>query len=242
MNLPNISTPTYEVKLFSQDKPVKFRPFLVKEQKLMLMAAEAKTSEDTANIVKQIAQNCLIDNINVDELPLVDLELLFLNFRARSIGENIITYFKCKNKNSSQEECGMVIELPINLLEVPVVNADVQKKIMITDNVGVQMKYPTFEAVTLLSSEKFNDDPDAEFKAAAMNIDYVFDENGIYKSKDVKLEDLLNFIYSMPPDRYKKIEEFFNNLPTVRKEIDHDCPKCKFKHHFVLEGLNDFFI
>ena len=176
MNLPNISTPTYEVKLFSQDKPVKFRPFLVKEQKLMLMAAEAKTSEDTANIVKQIAQNCLIDNINVDELPLVDLELLFLNFRARSIGENIITYFKCKNKNSSQEECGMVIELPINLLEVPVVNADVQKKIMITDNVGVQMKYPTFEAVTLLSSEKFNDDPDAEFKAAAMNIDYVFDE------------------------------------------------------------------
>lgn len=241
MKFPTIATPTYEVKLLSREKPVKFRPFLVKEQKLMMMVAEEKSLSETNKIIKQIASNCILDpEVNVDELPLVDIELLFLNFRARSMGEMINTYFKCKNKVNNVE-CGMVIETPINLLEVPVVNKDVEKKIMVTDSVGVQMKYPTFDIINQLSSTENSEDPDIEFKAAAMNIDFIFDKESVYYAKDAELNDLLNFIYSMPPEKYQQIENFFDKIPTVRKELQKTCPKCSYEHSFVLEGLNDFF-
>jgi T4 bacteriophage base plate protein len=244
MNLPNISTPIHEVKLISQKDPVKFRPFLVKEQKLMLMANEAKDDKETANTIKQIAKNCIVtEGIDVDDLPLVDIELLFLNFRARSVGEMINAMFRCRNTRDDNggAECGMTVEVPINLLEIPVVNLDVNRKIMITDKVGVQMKYPTFDVASTLLQSKESRDPDVEFKAVAMNIDYIFDDNGIYYAKDASQEELLNFIYSMPPDKYKEIEAFFDQMPTTKIEIDKKCPRCSYEHHFVLEGINDFF-
>lgn len=138
MKLPRIDYPIHEVKLLSQKEPVKFRPFLVKEQKLMMMAVETDEIATTISTVKQIINNCLIDEIDVDFLPLVDIEILFLNLRARSMGEVTQVYFKCKNKIDTMkkfglesvdlekdgEECGMVIEVPVNLLTVPIVNQD----------------------------------------------------------------------------------------------------------------------
>ena len=242
MKLPTISTPIYEVSLLSRKEPVKFRPFLVREQKLMLMAAEAKSQAESTSAIKQIAKNCILDeDLDIDNLPLVDLELLFLNFRARSMGEVISTYFKCKNI-VEEKECGMVVEIPVNLLEVPVVNSDVDKRIMVSENVGIQLKIPTFEIVNKLINEENDQDPESDFKAAAMNIDYIFDENGVYKSEEASMEDLLNFIYSLPPEKYNLIEKFFERIPTIRKKLQQRCPKCSYEHKFVLEGLNDFFI
>jgi T4 bacteriophage base plate protein len=248
MNLPKISTPIYEVKLMSIDKPVQFRPFLVKEQKLMMMAVESKDPMEAVKTMKQIATNCILDKIDVDSLPLVDIEILFLNFRARSMGEVMNVYYKCKNdivdENNNKKECGMVIDVDVNLLEVPIKNQNVETKIMITEDIGIQMKLPTFEFINKLLSDNVPklDDEDDSVYTAAMCVDYVFDKESVYYAKDCTAEEMMNFLYSLPPDKYTKIENYFENLPTVRKEMDAECPKCGFKHNFVLEGLNDFFI
>ena len=250
MKLPTISTPTYEVKILSREKPLKFRPFLVREQKLMMMAVEAKDPRENINIMKQITKNCVLEDIDVDSLSLVDFEILFLNFRARSMGEIINVYYKCKNEFIGSEDeitqiCNMVMDVPINLLEVDVINSENEKRIMISDDVGIQMKLPTFEVIEKLMSTDPDDEEeinDAEYKAAAMCIEYVFDKDSVYYAKDATLDEMMNFIYSLPPGKYEKIENYFKNLPTIRQESEAICSKCGFKHKFVLEGLNDFFI
>jgi hypothetical protein len=249
MKLPIISTPIYEVNLFSQKEPVKFRPFLVKEQKLLLMATEQDDVNEVIKIVKQIVKNCILDEtINVDELPLVDIEKLFLNFRARSMGENIDVFFKCKNMvgNDGEEkkECGMVIEGSINLLEVPIVNEDFISKIMLTDDVGVKMRLPTFEMIQKLSNIQNNSEEseNEEFISVASCIDFIFDKETVYYSKDATEEEMINFLLSLEPEKYDLILNFFKTLPTIRQKLDKTCSKCGFEHKFVLEGLNDFFI
>jgi len=247
MKFPTIATPTYEVKLFSQENPVKFRPFLVKEQKLMLLATEQTDANEVVNTIKQIIKNCLLDeNIDVDKLPLIDIEVLFLNFRARSIGENINVFFKCKNEigeGDQKSECGMIIDGSIDLLSVPVVNLDQNStKIMINDDVGLQMKYPTFEIIQKLSNPAENLEENDEFKTIALCIDYIFDKENVYYSKDATVEELVEFVMNLPAEKYDLLTNFFKSLPTVRQELNKDCPKCGFKHKFVLEGLNDFFI
>lgn len=248
MKFPSITTPIHEVKLFSQKEPVKFRPFLVKEQKLMLIATEETDPSEVMKTIKQIIKNCLIDeSIDVDKLPLVDIELLFLNFRARSMGESINVYFKCKNfvpEEGKEElkECGMLIDSSVNLLQVPVVNLDYTTKVMINDEIGVQLKYPTFENIQKLTNPADNLEENSEFKSIAMSVEYIFDKDNVYYAKDATIEEIIDFLMTLPPDKYQLIIEFFRNLPTIRQEIDKECPKCALKHKFVLEGLNDFFI
>jgi hypothetical protein len=243
MQFPTISTPTYEVKLLSREKPVKFRPFLVKEQKLMLLAVESKDPIETIKILKQVASNCILDDdIDLDSLSYVDLEVLFLNFRARSMGEVVNVFFKCKNEIDGQDKpCGMIMKFPINLLEVPVVNGDLETRIMIDDNVGIQMKIPSFEFLKILLEKNLTDE-EGDYKTAAMCIEYIFDKDNVYYAKDATLDELINFLYNLPPDKYAKIERFFQDLPKVKQVIDHKCPKCSFEHKIVLEGLSDFFI
>ena len=208
----------------------------------MLLATEETDPAEVVKTVKQIVKNCLLDDsIDVDKLPLIDIELLFLNFRARSMGEVVNVFFKCKNEVGDGKRCGMVMKLPVNLLEVPVVNADVETRIMLDDNVGVQMKIPSFEFMKTILEEN-SDEDDGDFRTTALCVDYVFDKEGVYYAKDATLDEMINFLYNLPPDKYEKIEKFFNHLPKVKKVIDHVCPKCSYEHKLVLEGLGDFFI
>jgi T4 bacteriophage base plate protein len=245
MEFPKIATPTYDVKLFSRKDPIKIRPFLVKEQKLLMMAVEEKNLVTTVDTIKQIAKNCVIDNINIDDLPMVDLEIIFLNMRARSMGETAKVYFKCKNvveTEGVQGTCGMLIDLDIDLLNVPVINTDSEKNIKITDTIGVQMKYPTFSVLRDIVDDANIKNNDSEFRTAAMCIEYIYDKDSVYYTKDATVEETMDFIYSLPPESYEKIANFIKRLPTIGTSIDKSCPKCGVQHNFVLEGLNDFFI
>jgi len=239
MMLPQISYPIYEVPLLSQKLPVKFRPFLVSEQKLMMMAAEAKETKTTIDTIKQIINNCLIEKIDVDSLPLVDLEILFLNLRAKSIGETTSLYFKCENEVESLK-CGMIIEVPINLLEIPIVNRNLEKKISFSDKVGVMMKYPTFEIINKLIETK--NVSDMEFTVVINCIDYIFDEVSIYKAKDATQEELLAFVMKLQQEKYELMKTFIENSPRAKLTIEKECSKCKYLHKINLEGLEDFFI
>jgi hypothetical protein len=260
MNLPRIEQPTYEVKLLSRDQPVKYRPFLVKEQKIMMMAVEAKEVETTLRAIKQIITNCLISPINVDDLPLADLETMFLNLRARSMGEVISLYFKCTNMvdyipapNTAmshtidvmgnvvkpQIQCGMVIEVPVNLItDVKQTNTGIDKKIMVSDDIGVIMKYPSLEMVDKLLKAN---DSQVMYTVVASCLDTIFDKESVWKANDATTEELIDFVEHLPGDKFDLLTNFIDNIPKSKFETKKKCPKCHYEHDFVLEGLSDFF-
>lgn len=257
MNLPTLDHPIYTVKLISIDKPVSYRPFLVKEQKLLLMAVEAKDVDTIIKTIKQVINNCVVDPIDVDELPLVDLETMFLHLRARSLGEVMSLYYKCTNQvivppnpNSGMmssasgvpfheyKACNMVIEVPVNVLQIPVINKDTPKKIMISDSIGVQMRYPSISMIDkLLKTEN----SEALFSVVATCIETIFDKENIYKTKDATIDEVTKFVENMPPEKFELLEKFIENTPKNRFETKKKCPKCNYEHDFLLEGLSDFF-
>jgi len=241
MKLPVIAHPLYDVQLLSQSDSIKIRPFTVREEKLMLMATEAKDLKTTIDALKQIINNCVVSpNFDVDNIAMIDMETIFLNLRARSIGEQGFAYYKCKNmiEDPTPKECGMVMDLPIDFLKVPIINTGRDKRIMFTDTIGVQMKYPTFGLIKHLI-----DVPENEVESTiAMNcIDLVFDENSVYKGADCTQDELAEFIDNLPADKYEQIKAFINNLPKTHLEIKRTCTKCGFKHEITLEGVEDFF-
>ena len=243
MNLPKIDQPIYEVTLLSREKPVKFRPFLVKEQKIMLMAAEAKEPETTIKAIKQIITNCLLDDVNVDELPLADLETLFINLRARSMGEVLNLYFKCTNRVGEiglETTCNMVLEVPVNLLtDVKQTDGPPSKKIMLTEEMGVFMKYPSMEMIDNLLKAN---DVAVMFTVVASCIEKIFDKEEVHETKDASPEEVISFVETLPIDKFELLEKFIEKIPKSHFKTLRKCNKCGFEHEFVLEGLSDFFI
>jgi len=248
MTLPQIVTPEYEVKILSKDKPIKYRPFLVREQKIMMMAVEAKDIQSTVTAVKQIIKNCVLEkNFNVDDLPLVDIETLFINLRARSMGEILNTYFKCTNMISEDQhvmmtpkQCGMIIEVPVNLLtDVKLSNEPLPNKIMLTQDVGVLMKYPSLELVNKLLE---SNNETMIFTLVSSCIDKIFDKDSVYKAKDATQEEMNSFVENLPTESFKLLDEFIDKIPKSKVEMEKKCSKCGFQHKFVLEGLGDFFL
>ncbi|MGH7744812.1 MAG: hypothetical protein ACREQ5_08360 [Candidatus Dormibacteria bacterium] len=242
--LPKIEQPIYTATILSQPKPVEFNIFTVRESKILMMAKEGKELSGMVDALRQILANCLVDKtINVAQLPMVDLEWLFLNIQARSFGEKTPLYFKCNNlvKTDDQvekHECGMVIELEVDLLKVPIVGANVETKIMLTEHDGLQMRFPNFETTQQLL--KTSDDMQDVVLAAGC-VDYVFDATAVYYPKDMLPGELQDFIEALPITKYMMIEQFLANCPTIRETVSKDCPKCGFHHVITLEGLEDFF-
>jgi hypothetical protein len=241
MKLPKIEHPIHEVKITSKKDPVRIRPFLVKEQKILMMAVESGEIEEVVKSIKQVVVNCCLEDIDVESLPLIDLELLFLNLRARSVGENIDLYFKCKNQIEPDVECGMVIDISVDILKDVVANIpEINDIIMVTDKVGLKMKFPTFSVFAI---DMNNVDEDYLLEDVICEcIDTIFDEEEVYNGASIPKEEKLEFISQLQTEQYARIEEFLRNTPTITYEGDHVCPKCSFQHKVRLEGLQDFFI
>lgn len=242
--LPKIDVPIFEVNLPLMKKKVKYRPFLVKEEKILLMAMESKEETEIALAIKQIVNNCVITKLDIDELPIVDLEYLFLHLRARSIGEIIELQYQCNN-NVSQEDgtekkCGALIKFELNALEIaPETDTVVEKKIQLTENLGVVMKYPNYKMIENLTSTS-----EAEMVVETITscIDYIYDNDGVYYAKDVKKEELVDFIDSLTREQFEKIQNFFENIPKLRKKMNFVCGKCGYKDEITLEGIQSFFV
>jgi hypothetical protein len=243
MKLPQTTYPIYEVQLVSQKDPIKFRPFTVKEEKLLLMAIMAQDIETIVNSLKQIINNCVIDpNFNVDEMAMIDLEVIFCHLRARSIGEVSQQVFKCKNEvegPAGKKPCGMLIQVPIKYLEIPIINLDVEKHIKLSDTMGVKMRFPTYNLIRRIASMKERDD--LELIIAAGCIDQIYDTENVYNAKDCTEDELILFLEGLLSDKYEKIKAFCDKLPQSKLTVEKDCTKCGYHHTFVLEGLEDFF-
>jgi DNA-directed RNA polymerase subunit M/transcription elongation factor TFIIS len=242
--LPKIDTPLYEITLPLSKQKIKFRPFLVKEEKILLMAMESEEEEAVLLAIKQIVNNCCIDDINVDDLPILDLEYMFLQLRARSVGEIIDLEYKCNNEVKDEEgldkPCNHIIKLSFNALEIyPEQDENHSCKIQLTQKLGVVMKYPDFKIM-----EKIRNLKESEIlgKLVSSSIDYIYDEESIYYSKDVEEKELLDFVDSLTRDQFQKIQDFFDNIPKMKKTLDFKCGKCGYQEEMVLEGLQSFFV
>lgn len=238
--LPKIQAPTYEITLPVSHKSIKFRPFLVKEQKILLMAMESSDESDIGNNIQQVLRNCLIsENVNIDDLPIADIEYYFLNLRARSIGEIVESRYRCNNVVNGKE-CGNIMDTEINILDIKVEIPEIKDDVIrLTDKIGVKMKYPNFDLVKKLKNVESV--ADVSFELIINCIEYVFDDENLYYAHETPKEELLSFLESLTKDQFEKIENFIDNLPKLKKTIEIDCKKCGFHHIIEVEGLEDFF-
>jgi len=245
MALPKLEVPTYELELPISKQKIKFRPFLVKEQKVLLMAMESEDSNSIQNAVIDILNVCILTpDFNLSETPIIDVEYLFLNLRAKSVGELVENKYRCNNEVDKGEgvkkECGNVIETQINLTEVkPITDVEVSPEIQLTDKIVVKMKLPKFEIVS--DSSKMGDIAKLTFNMIASCIEYIYDGEQFYYAKETPQEELIGFIEMLSQEQFEKMENFFNNMPKLKKNVQLTCKKCGFEHNFEMEGLESFF-
>ena len=244
MALPKIDVPIYEVKLISTGKPVRIRPFLVKEQKLFLMASESEDVKETLNVIRQVLKNCILDEVDVDSLPTFDLEYLFMNLRARSVEEVVDLRYKCnnkvKNEKGEEETCKGVVEFKVNLLEIePTKNPDHTNKIQLTENLGICLKYPTFE---MFSRYENMDENDVMISVLIDCIDFIYDKENIYYAKDTPKKELEEFIDNLQQKDLEKVKTFFDTMPEIKKNVQFKCPKCSYEEDMVIKGMQNFFV
>ena len=250
MKLPKIDLPIYDFELPSTGRKIKFRPFLVKEQKILLMALEEQKSEQAESndqtiidAVKQIIKNCIVEtNFNVNEMSSFDIEYFFLHLRARSISEKVNMSFRCKN-TVEDKECNNLMQFEHDILNSTVIekNPNHNKTIFFTKDVGVVMKYPSFNAVEVLINKNKKNSVEAALDMIINSIDYFFDKDGVYPIKELDKKDILEYIENIPKSSFDKIDNFFNTMPVVKSNIEHKCSKCGFQHVIPLEGLTSFF-
>lgn len=242
--LPKLDVPIHEVKLLSTGKVIRFRPFLVKEQKLFLMASESEEPKETVNVIRQVLRNCIIDDINVDDLPTFDLEWLFMHLRARSVEEVVDLKYKCNNvvKDEKGEDarCTGTVNFKLNLLEVePIKHPNHTNKIQLTENLGICLKYPSFEMI-----QKYEDMNEAEIMSKVLVdcIDYLYDKEQVYYAKDNTREELEEFVDNLQQKDLEKLRDFFDTMPEIKKDVHFKCPKCGYEEEISIKGLQNFFV
>ena len=240
MPLPKIDVPTYELVLPLTKKKIKFRPFLVKEQKNLLMAMESDDSETVHNSIKDILNNCtLTEDVVIDKLPILDVEYYFINLRAKSVGELVEAKYRCNN-DVGEKICGNVMEVNLNLTDINLSGEVSEEDIQLTDKIFVKMKYPEFYVVK--DSINLNSVDMVTFNMIAESIEYLYDGEQYYYAHEAQPGEFLHFIENLNQAQFEKLEEFFNDLPKLKKDVEIKCNKCGFDHSIEVEGLESFFV
>lgn len=230
MALPLLNeTPKYEMKIPSTGKKVKFRPYLVKEEKILMMAAESQDINQITNTVIDTILTCVDGNIRKQELTTFDVEYMFLQLRAKSVGENIALKIKC-------DECGHQNDYEVNIDEI---KCDVKKKdniIKLSDKISVEMQYPSYSMLD------FDEDPnEAGFAIMGRCIKAVIAEDERIELADESEESIANFIGSMTQGQFEKVSSFVQDMPAVKHEIDFICGACGHNNNILLQGMQSFF-
>tara|TARA_B100000424_G_scaffold239800_1_gene206825 strand:+ start:907 stop:1620 length:714 start_codon:yes stop_codon:yes gene_type:complete len=236
MPLPKIVTPSYELKLPSNGKKISYRPFLVKEEKILILAIESDSLKEISRSIKDILKNCILTKgIKVDELPTFDIEYLFLNIRSRSIGESIELVVTCPDDGETKVNTTIYID------EIEVKkNKEHSTDIKIDDTYTMRMKYPSLDEF-IDENFNFEGQSDNSFDIIASCIDMVFSEEEAWEAKDCTKKELIEFVEQMNSAQFKEIEKFFDTMPQLSHQIEVQNPKTKVKSTVTLEGLASFF-
>jgi hypothetical protein len=240
MALPKIDVPTYEIELPVSKTKIKYRPFLVKEQRNLLMAIESSESTTIQQNIKDILYNCtLTEGVNIEKLPIIDVEYYFINLRSKSVGEVVESRYRCNNE-VNDVECGNIMEKDVDLTQIKVkMNDDISPEIQLTPNISIKLKYPEFGIVK--DSLRYENINDVTFNMIAQSIEYIYDGQQFYYATESTPEELIEFVEGLNQEQFSKIENFFNNLPKLKETLNITCSKCGFQHKIEVEGLESFF-
>ena len=242
MGLPKIDVPTYKVVIPSTQKQITIRPFLVKEEKILLTALASEDVEQIADATKQIVANCILtDGVDVDKLEIFDLEFLLLRLRIHSVGETTKIRF-LPIKNTECEECAKAREVEVNLNEAKIEkDPNHNKKINLTDTVGLIMSYPKGKLLPKIEIARLSDDVTEYFKILWNCVEAVFDGENITSNKDVSVAEGIEFLESLNSEQFEKIEKFFVTMPKLKQTVKIKCKSCDFEQDYVMSGLDNFF-
>ena len=239
MPLPTIETPTYELKLYSTNKKIRYRPFLVKEEKVLIIALESKDQSAITHAVKEVLKKCILTKgVDVDSLPTFDIEYLFLNIRAKSIGEDIKLTVTCPDDGETK------VPVTIYVDEIKVTKPRGHTKdVVLDDKMTLRMKYPSLNQFI---ENNFNTDDeetlvDKTFRVVADCMDTIYTGEDAWDAKDYTPQERMDFVEQLNSSQYKKVENFFSTMPKLSHKIEVVNPNTKEKGSVVLEGLADFF-
>jgi hypothetical protein len=204
------------------------------------MAMESDDSSAAHSAIRDILYNCtLTEGVDIEKLPIVDVEFYFINLRAKSVGEVIDSKYRCNNI-VSDKECGNLMESNLNLLNVKVeMDETISPEIQLTEKLMIKMKYPEFGIVK--DSINMESDTDITFNMLAQSIEYIYDGEQFYYGHETPINEMVQFVEGINQEQFMKVEEFFNNLPKLKEKVEMTCSKCNFHHVIDVEGLESFF-
>jgi len=236
MALPKIDVPTYELVVPSTDEKIKYRPFLVKEEKLLLIAMESGKNEDILRGVKEIVDACTFSKLKLGDMPMFDVEYIFLQIRSKAVGEVSTLRILCQDDGETYAK----VEVDLTKIEVQVDDTHTNK-IELSDEMGVIMKYPTIDSFADNGIEEMK--PSNMIDVIVTCISQIYDKKGeeVYDSKDSTKEELIEFVEQMNTEQFKDVQKFFDTMPKLKHEVTVKNPKTKVKSKVVLSGLSDFF-
>lgn len=235
MSLPVISTPKYSLVLPSTGKTISYRPFLVKEEKVLLIAQESDNQGQIINAIKDVIYACTFGAVEPNKLASYDLEYIFLKLRAKSVGENASIGLKCK-------ECETVNYIDVNLDELELTkNKDISSRVMLTDDVGVNLKHISVDSMTQIAARKNANVADTMIDTVIACIDSIFDSSQIYPAENSTRAELEAFVQSLNRSQMQKIEEYIASAPKIEHVATFKCSKCTCENSTLLSGIQSFF-
>lgn len=248
MKLPiTLDIPKYTCELPSSGQMIEFRPYVVKEEKLLLIANESNDPAQIAMTIKDVLTVCTFHQLDIASLPIFDIEYLYLMIRARSRGEEVHLNLKCSNLVDGQE-CGHTTDVVFNIIDHVTIkrSKDHRSKIMINDTVGVLMQYPNF--TSMIPTEQHNDQKknqinqiDAAFNQIAKCIDVIFTDQQEINASDYPFDEIIEFIENLTESQFKKLSQFLDTMPQIVGHVNFKCGKCGFKHKAIeVTGIQDF--
>jgi hypothetical protein len=236
MALPKLTTPTYELEIPSTDEKIKYRPFLVKEEKILLIALESGKSDDIMTAIKDIVTECTYGKIDLGKIPMFDVEYIFLNIRAKSVGEVSTLRLLCPDDKETY------VNVDIDLSEIMVqVDKGHNPKIELTDEMGMIMTYPNIDSLSASGVTDITADNMLDVISAC--ILQIYDKKGeeVFETKDQTKKEVSEFVESLNTKQFADVQKFFDTMPKLKHTIEVENPKTKVKSKIVLQGLNDFF-
>ena len=237
MALPKLTTPTYELEIPSTDEKISYRPFLVKEEKILLMAMESGKNEDIIQAVKDIVSECTFNKIDLGSMPMFDVEYIFLNIRAKSVGEVSKLKLLCPDDKKTY------VDTEVNLTEVQVqVDEEHTNKIELTDDMGMIMTYPTIDSFTESGIQNINASNMIDVISSCILQIYENKGEKVYQAKDQTKKELIEFVEQLNTQQFKELQKFFDTMPKLKHTVKVKNPKTKKSSDIVLTGLNDFFV
>ena len=236
MALPQVALPTYELTVPSSGKKLKFRPFVVKEEKLLLLALESKDEKNIEDAVKQLLKGCILSRVKIDDLPIFDLEFIFLQIRAVSVGEIIEMNVTCKDDNETK------VKYNLNLAEVKVNFPEGHsKKIELSKKMGIVMKYPSMKEFIKTSIIGSVLDTDNVLEVIAGCIDQIYDGEDVYDSSTTTKKEFTEFVEGLTNTQFEKLQEFFETAPSLSHTFSVTNPNTGKESEFIIGGLESFF-